>query len=60
MKRVEFVCSKCGREQYVDFYDDTYKIIEDMDADSISITCPCGGQMDVSAKLDLILEERNG
>lgn len=55
MKRLEFECPKCGRKNYVDLSFMPDELIEE--ADSISITCICGGEMNVSEKIDKMLED---
>lgn len=64
MKRIVIKCPKCGREQNIDMYEGTEEIAEQVkqvfgedSVDRIAITCPCGGVMDVSAELDLVLNE---
>jgi hypothetical protein len=55
MKRLEFECPKCGRKNYVDMCFGADELIEE--ADYIGITCICGGEMNVSEKIDQILED---
>lgn len=63
MKRIVIKCPECGREQYIDMHDGTEEVQEQVmqafdegSAEVIEITCPCGGVMDVSAVLDVVLD----
>lgn len=62
MKRFVIKCPKCGREQHVDVYEGAEEVQDqvreafgDDSVDSIKIGCPCGGEMDLSAELDIVL-----